>query len=68
MFSTIKDLALQIIRESPNIPSEAQFAIGNIDSPSFLVNFISSNMNADVAKKQSMLEEMDMKKRVMLVL
>jgi ATP-dependent Lon protease len=68
MFSTIKDLALQIIRESPNIPSEAQFAIGNIDSPTFLVNFISSNMNADVAKKQAMLEEMDMKKRVLLVL
>ncbi len=68
MFNTIKDLALQIIRESPNIPSEAQFAIGNIDSPSFLVNFISSNMNADVSKKQSMLEEMNIKKRVMLVL
>ncbi|MEN9700040.1 MAG: hypothetical protein RLZZ301_1238 [Bacteroidota bacterium] len=68
MFGTIKDLALQIIRESPNIPSEAQFAIGNIDSPTFLVNFISSNMNADVAKKQEMLEEMDMKKRVLMVL
>ena len=68
MFKTIKDLALQIIRESPNIPSEAQFAIGNIDSPTFLVNFISSNMNADVAKKQEMLEEMDVKKRVMMVM
>jgi ATP-dependent Lon protease len=68
MFKSIKDLALQIIRDSPNIPSEAQFAIGNIDSPTFLVNFISSNMNADVSKKQEMLEEMDMKKRVMMVL
>ncbi|MBM3430030.1 MAG: AAA family ATPase, partial [Bacteroidetes bacterium] len=68
MFKTIKDLALQIIRDSPNIPSEAQFAIGNIDSPTFLVNFISSNMNADVSKKQQMLEEMDMKKRVLMVL
>lgn len=68
MFKTIKDLALQIIRDSPNIPSEAQFAIGNIDSPSFLVNFISSNMNADVSKKQEMLEELDMKKRVMMVM
>ncbi|MBU3659982.1 MAG: endopeptidase La [Flavobacteriales bacterium] len=68
MFKTIKDLALQIIRDSPNIPSEAQFAIGNIDSPTFLVNFISSNMNADVSKKQEMLEEMDMEKRVMKVL
>jgi len=68
MFKTIKDLALQIIRESPNIPSEASFAIGNIESPTFLVNFISSNMNADVAKKQEMLEELDFKKRVMMVM
>ena len=68
MIKTIKDLALQIIRDSPNIPSEASFAIGNIDSPTFLVNFISSNMNADVSKKQEMLEELDMEKRVIMVL
>lgn len=68
MIETVKELALQIIRDSPNIPSEAQFAIGNIDSPTFLINFISSNMNADVAKKQDMLEEMDMKKRVVQVM
>lgn len=68
MFKTIKDLALQIIQESPNIPSEASFAIGNIDSPTFLVNFISSNMNADVTRKQEMLNELDIRKRVMMVL
>ena len=68
MFKTIKDLALQIIKDSTNIPSEAQFAIKNIDSPTFLVNFISSNMNADVSKKQEMLEEMNLKNRVMKVL
>ena len=68
MFSTVKELALQIIKDSPNIPSEASFAIGNIESPTFLVNFISSNMNADVVKKQYMLEEKDMKKRLNLVL
>lgn len=68
MFKSIKDLALQIIQDSPNIPSEASFAIGNIDSPTFLVNFVSSNMNADVSKKQEMLEELDIRKRVMMVL
>tara|TARA_B110000305_G_scaffold65076_1_gene72665 strand:- start:3260 stop:5689 length:2430 start_codon:yes stop_codon:yes gene_type:complete len=68
MFKTIKDLALQIIKDSPNIPSEASFAIGNIESPTFLVNFISSNMNADVSKKQEMLEELDIKKRVAKVM
>lgn len=68
MFTSIKEQAIQIIRESPNIPTEATFAIGNIDSPTFLVNFISSNMNAEVAKKQELLEELDMKKRAFLVL
>lgn len=68
MFQSIRDQALQIIRDSPNIPNEASFAIGNIDSPSFLVNFICSNMNAEVNKKQQLLEELDMKKRAYMVL
>lgn len=68
LFRSIKDLALQIIRDSPNIPSEAAFAIGNIESPIFLVNFISSNMNADVPKKQELLEELDFAKRSRMVM
>ncbi len=58
--ASLKDLALQIIKESPNIPSEASFAIKNIENTSFLVNFISSNMNLDVPEKQSMLEMNDL--------
>jgi len=68
VFRSIKELALQIIRDSPNIPSEASFAIGNIESPTFMVNFISSNMNADVEKKQEMLEELDFRKRAKMVM
>jgi ATP-dependent Lon protease len=68
IFKTIKELALQIIKDSPNIPSEASFAIGNIDSPTFLINFIASNMNADVAKKQAILQELDMKKKAYKIL
>ena len=68
VFASIKENALEIIRQSPNIPSEASFAIGNIDSPTFLVNFICSNMNADVAKKQQLLEQLDIKKRSYMVL
>ena len=65
IIDSMKELALNIIRDSPNIPTEAQFAIKNIDSPTFLINFISSNMNADVKKKQGLLEEMDLTKRSM---
>lgn len=66
--SSLKDLALQIIKLSPLIPSEAGFALRNIESPSFLINFISSNMNAPVADKQKMLEVADLKERATLVL
>ena len=52
IIDSIKDLALEIIKESPNIPSEASFAIKNIESNSFLVNFVSSNMNLTVAENQ----------------
>ena len=65
---SLKDLALQIIQNSPNIPSDAAFAIRNIESPSFLINFISSNMNLDVHKKQELLEISDHRKRATNVL
>ncbi|ULC58092.1 endopeptidase La [Flaviramulus sp. BrNp1-15] len=68
IIDSIKELALEIIKESPNIPSEASFAIKNIESSSFLVNFVSSNMNLSVAEKQSLLEIDDLKKRALATL
>ncbi|WP_298496065.1 endopeptidase La [uncultured Algibacter sp.] len=68
IIDSIKDLALEIIKESPNIPSEASFAIKNIESNSFLVNFVSSNMNLTVDEKQQLLEIDDLKKRALATL
>src|SRR5471030_235176 len=68
MISSIKDMAMNIIQLSPNIPSEAGIAIRNIESTSFLMNFISSNMNADMFAKQQLLEETNLRKRANLVL
>jgi len=65
IIDSIKDLSLRIIKDSPNIPSEASFAIKNIESSSFLVNFVSSNMNLDVADKQELLETNDLKDRAL---
>jgi ATP-dependent Lon protease len=66
--SSLKDLALQIVKLSPHIPSEAGFALRNIESPSFLVNFISSHMNVPVVEKQKMLEIANLKERATAVL
>ena len=60
---SIKDLALQIINENPNIPSEATFAIKNIQTPSFLINFVASNLNVSVIEKQKILSEFSLHKR-----
>lgn len=68
LVDSLKDLALNIIRQSPNIPSESEFALKNIESPSFLINFISSNMDASVAQKQKMLAVADLKQRAIMVL
>ena len=66
--SSLKDTALQIIQKSSQIPTEAGFALNNIESQNFMVNFISSNMNATATEKQSMLEVPNLKERATLVL
>ena len=68
LIASLKDLAIQIITKSPNIPSEAAFAIKNIDSPSFLVHFISSNLNIELPDKQKLLEVSDLTECANLVL
>ncbi len=68
LVSSVKDLALKIIDESPNIPNEASIAIKNIKSSSFVINFVSSNMSISMLNKQYLLEEIDLKKRAIKVL
>lgn len=59
--SAIKDVAVKIIKQSSSIPTETIFAIQNIESPAFLVNFISSHMNIPTFDKQKLLEETNLK-------
>lgn len=61
--SSLKDLAAQIIQLSPNIPSEASIILRNIENPSFLIHFVSSNLNSEVKEKQELLEINDLKAR-----
>ena len=60
LVDSVKDLALNIIELSPNIPTEATIAIKNIESTSFLINFVSSNMNISLKEKQNLLENTDL--------
>ncbi len=68
IISTIKDKAKEIIKLSPNIPSEASVMLKNIKSNSFLVNFISSNLGIKVGIKQKILALSDPIEKAKLIL
>jgi len=63
LIGSLKDLSLRIINLSSNIPPEASFAVKNIDSSTFLINFISSNSNVKLEEKQKLLETDDLRRR-----
>jgi ATP-dependent Lon protease len=65
---SVKDLSGQIIRLSPNIPSEANIMLKNIDTPAFLINFVANNLQCEIAEKQIILELNDSKARAQRVL
>ncbi|WP_372640128.1 endopeptidase La [Ancylomarina sp.] len=56
LVGSIKDIAIKVIKLSPQIPNEATFAIKNIEGSSFLINFISSNSEMKLIKKQGLLD------------
>jgi ATP-dependent Lon protease len=68
IIGSVKDLAAQIIGLSPNIPSEAGIILKNIENPSFLVHFVSSNLNSELKDKQKLLEISDLKQRAELLM
>src|SRR6056297_716135 len=66
--AALKDLAIKIIKLSSNIPSEASFAVKNIESPSFLINFLASNSELKLQEKQNLLEMDSIPQRGMVLL
>jgi ATP-dependent protease La len=68
VISSLKDISLRIIQLNSNLPQEAAFAIRNIENPSFLINFASSNSDIKTEEKQKLLETADIRKRGMLLL
>ena len=68
MVSSIKELSGQIIQLSPNMPSEATIILKNIENPSFLIHFVSSNLNSNILEKQKLLEIQNIKERAEMLL
>ncbi|MDR0206967.1 MAG: endopeptidase La [Bacteroidales bacterium] len=68
LIGSIRDTAISMLRISPNVPREATYMLQNIESPSFLMNFIASNLSATVEEKQSILEIKDIEERGKVVL
>lgn len=65
---SLKEMAMKIVKYSSNIPNEAGFALKNIESMLFLINFISSNTDIDYRNKQELLEIDSIKERAIKLL
>ncbi len=68
MIQSLKDAAYKLLRLNPEIPQEARIALDNIESPTFLLHFLSSNINAEVSDKQRLLELTDGSQQASLLL
>ena len=68
LVQSLKDAALKILKLNPEIPQEAQVALDNISSMSFLIHFLASNLNVDVSDKQKILETQNLIDRGTLLL
>ena len=68
MISSIKDMSLKIVKMSVQVPKESLFAIKNITNATFIVNFMSSNVDAPIDKKIVLLETNDLKSRAVLLM
>jgi ATP-dependent Lon protease len=68
LLNSLRDGAHKIMRLNPEIPQEARIALDNIESPIFLIHFLSSNINVEVADKQKLLEERNGHKQATLLL
>jgi ATP-dependent Lon protease len=66
--ANIKEMATEIIQLSPTIPSEASIILRNIESPSFLIHFVSGNLNTDIKDKQKLLELNNIRERANLLM
>jgi ATP-dependent Lon protease len=56
LVQSLKESAFKILKLNPEIPQEAQIALDNIQSVPFLIHFLASNLNVEVADKQKILE------------
>ena len=63
-----RQIGIKIIKLSSSIPTEATFAVKNIESPSFLINFLASNSELSLKEKQSLLENNSVTKRGFILL
>ena len=66
--ANIKDLATEIVQLSPNIPTEASIILKNIENPSFLIHFVSSNLSTEIKQKQRLLELNNIRQRADLLM
>lgn len=68
MISSVKEMSMKIIKMSSQIPKESLFAIKNVSNAVFIVNFMSSNVDAAIEKKIALLDADNLGSRAVLLM
>lgn len=68
LVSELREEARQLLAATPNVPEQAMTALLNISEPGALADFLAANLNLEVAEKQALLEQLDVRQRLRRVL
>ena len=68
LIEAIKDMASRMIRISGDLPQEMNFAIRNIESTRYFINFVSANMGLSLEDKQKLLQAESLEARAYMLL
>jgi ATP-dependent Lon protease len=61
---TTRDVASRVIDLAPNIPEEAHMLLENLEDPGALADFLASNLQMDIGRRQEFLEELSVQQRL----
>ncbi len=67
LMQSIKEVTFHMLGNMGNSGQELTFAVKNIDSPLYLIDFLSGNVPFEPSQKQVLLEERDVKKRAYML-
>lgn len=67
VMASVKEITLKILANMGDNGQEMAFALSNIDSPFFMINYLANNIPFEAKQKQQLLEERNLRQRAFML-